>query len=666
MPPPPPPPDSPPPPPGNPDTTAPDMVAGTCWGGQTVCGAEQLVQSIEAAQAGAGYSLPPGSNEPGPESVYNSLTYLYREAYVLGAYIGSGFDSTVTESARQDIGRTWSELSVGSAGIDLVLGGEASTCVPNKKTAVSLGTQIAIAKYAERKTTFPLGYLSQSLVYDFQYANPQFIPSQPEINAHYLTNQITSDEWECYTRAHGNHPTPFMRTVNSLQVRPNTQELIQLWRRGEITYGDAQRRAREVGVLQDSAFTEFTRLTEFIPPYSDIVRMMVRDSADDAVAFQYGYDTNFEQKFTGPLLDWAKAQGISPDVFKYLWRAHWQIPSYTQLTEIAFRFRPDRPEVDQYNQDILAWRLAGMVGPEPPKPLVFTLQDLQRALMINDMAPEFINGLIGISYRVPTRVDLQRSYEMGTLDADGLYHGLRDLGYDEKGARNLVAFYSQKAARAESNAIGVWSIKKTIGAYKKGTITRNQAIDLLKPLIPSVAKIADALNGADLEVSSDILAGEIKRWRRAYFTGSIDRTEALDTLKQLGIDPDRTVNLVEQWDSERLGRYREPTVAILHKWAMTGIISADDMYTRLLRLGYSSDDSNRIVYTAQYDVNKLAMANYEKTMKELAKNFKDSKSIKKSDQLYLESQIKFFQSQQDRIQKELDKLSKALGNPPGN
>jgi hypothetical protein len=358
---------------------------------------------------------------------------------------------------------------------------------------------------------------------------------------------------------------------------------------------------------------------------------------------------------------WAKAQGIDAGIFQYIWRSHWQIPSNTALYEMMQRLRPDRPEVFAYDEAYANWISSGRIGDEPLKPLIVTEQDVQTAIEVNDMAPKWVPGLISVAYKPMTRIDAQRAFEVGTFSSDDLYHSLRDNGYDQKSATILVQFYAQQKARRTANAIGVWSIRKVINTYKKGNITRNDAIGLLTPLFANASEIATALDGADLEVKSDITGSAIKRWRKAFFTGSVTHIDAIASLRELGMDASRASELVDMWDSDVKGRYKEPTVSLLRKWAMVGIITAEDMYMRLIRLGYADPDAQRIIYATQNDINVAAKREYEKVAKEAEKRFKDKVQLARQSQEDLQKEIDRITKQREKIQKEIDKRAKLLG-----
>lgn len=532
----------------------------------------------------------------------------------------------------------------------------------NPSAAYAYGTRLGAANRVELITGIPVSYLMQSDLYVFQWANPQYICSQPELDAQYLTQLIAAHEWECHTRAHGNHPNLFWNNILTKQARPNTSEIIQLSLRNGWTQEQTHARMREQGVLAGEYTQEYRQLAEFIPPYSDLIRMMVRDSADDEVARQYGFDKDFTNKFGPKIAKWASQQGIDANVFSYLWRAHWELPSYTQLSEMLFRLRPDRAEVVEWER---AWG-SGPVGivpiQPPPRPQVVTLADVQQALEINDMAPTWVPRMVDIAYHPLTRTDAVRAFEIGTIDAVQLHSVLQDNGYSSTNADTLVRYYTQQKSRRIGNATGVWSIRKTVSGYKVGTVTHAEAIQLLVPLVVDPAERLRMLAGASLEVDAAVKGKWIAKTRRAYFVGEYDGKAALLSLTGMKVDEDRAVQLIDGWRAERDGRYKEATVRQLSKWAAVGVITAEDMKLRLQRLGYNDLDSNRIIYSVQYDLDAAAQRAYEKTSREIEKRFKDNKQAKKAAEEDLVKRLKELEKERERIEKEMNRRRGLIGD----
>lgn len=319
------------------------------------------------------------------------------------------------------------------------------------------------------------------------------------------------------------------------------------------------------------------------------------------------------------------------------------------------RLRPDRPEVSQWEAAFAAWQAARPPFPAPAKPEIVTLQDVQNAIEINDMAPAWVPRFTQIAYRPITNTDAARAHEIGVFSDDQLYHSFRDNGYNETNARTLVGFYQQLKSRRTNNAAGVWSIRKTVKAYKAGTLTRFDASQLLAPLFADPKQITAVLDGADKEVKAEILGKQLEKTRKGYFVGATTHAETREALIALGVDRQRIDDLMTVWNVERSGRYREATVRQLNKWASIGILSVEEYKNRLLNLGFTDMDSDRIIYATNFDVIQNIKANIVKQSNALVKAYKDSRFIKKASEDDMKKAIQELQAQQDKLQSELDK-----------
>lgn len=512
---------------------------------------------------------------------------------------GLGLDSFAGVSPFSNLG-TWTST----------LTGQIQNNAPPGAGAV-IGTSLAALAglgWGERITCAPLTYFGQGYKYDMQYADPQFLPSQAEVNAAYLAFTIDTPLWECLTRANGNHVWGQRAVVQAQRTRPGVGDLIGLWRRGLMDDRALSDAARAQGVLEDTELDQLKAVSEFVPPYSDIVRMMVRDSADDT-AVEFGqFDKGFTDKFVGPLREWARANGISADVFKYLWRAHWELPSATQLYEMLRRLRPGKV----------------------PDGLAVTPETVRRTLEQNDLAPGFVERLMAVSYNTITRTDLLQWFVNGSITEDELVERLQDTGYSIDDAKRIVeGWRTEKANRVQNRAL-LWTRKNISKHYIDGNIDRDTAKRMLGKSIPSPKDCDDILDDADLMRSAERRRKCIRAVRRQMFTGKWTEIETRRELVRLGLDAAVAATIAEGWTCEIASAAKEPTVKMLREWLVNGVIDTNDFYHRLLNLRYTREDAQRILDTAvlieQKRLSELAAkaakeqeARREKAAKELAR-----------------------------------------------
>lgn len=467
--------------------------------------------------------------------------------------------------------------------------------IPNRGAAKYYGGRVGQAVWAERISGFPMTYVYQSELYAFNAANPQLLPTQTAIDALWAKGRIEDDVWECWTKAHGNIPQWARMYRDTLIGQTDISELIQLKLRKEITSEQFFERTKSIGWGPTSDVTDKLKLAIQLPTQTDLLRMMVRDSADDTVADKYKYDTDFERKFAGKIKDWSEAQGVPADIFKYFWRAHWVIPSNTQLYEMGQRFRPDRPEVERWDALASQTSLINAIATLGPRPLVVTQDDVRQALQINDQAPGWIPALMGISYNPMTRTDATRAFEIGAITAEQLYHRMRDVGYNEADSRTLVDFYQQQSNRRAANATGVLTIRKVVKYYKEYAITRLDAEQKLSRLVKSPDRIAALLDGAEQERVADHTQAMIRLLKKKYLSGDVLAGEVEQTLMANGVQAIDVATLVRRWDEIRRSTDKHVTAAKLCRWAKLRLIDGDEYRRRLYALGYREGDVERLM-----------------------------------------------------------------------
>lgn len=544
---------------------------------------------------------------------------------------------------------------VDALGTQWMLGGLAPQQVPNLNAAGAYGLKIAAAQQAEQRTGYPMMYLAQGDSYIFQYANPQFLPNQIRIDQALLAHTIDEATWECWTRANGNLPEPARRILVADQVKPNLREIIDLYRRGNISKEDFPKRAREVGVLNSAYLQEWLDVTRMLPTQSDLIRFMVRDASDDTVAKLYGYDSGFEQKFTPQMEAWAKMLGLDPTYFKYQWRAHWDIPSYTQLTEMLARLRPDRLEVKEWAKAVAAWEAGGKQGAAPQKPLVVTEEDVLRALQINDMAPGWVRELVAVSYTPINRTDAIRAYMTGAFDDEQLYDAFRNARYSERDARIMLAYYSKDKARRMRNVAGTWSPRKIIRFFKLHLLTSAEAEELLRPIMPNAAMVREVIEGALAEVKADQKAVKLKSLKRGFMYGEFNAAGLARILTELRFEADQIDTLIANWTIERDGRRKQPTVAMLGKWVKLSLISMEEARLRLQNLGYALLDADRILAAAlKFDYEGVPPS-AEELSHAISDVIKDQKRARKAAEPNLLQRLAAITKEAQRIHNELNR-----------
>ena len=534
----------------------------------------------------------------------------------------------------------------------------------NPALGLYYAARLGLAQTAESKTGMPLTYMYQADQYASQYINPQYLPGQAEINAGYLTNQLSFGTWQCWTQANGNLPEPARTVMLSQQTKPGVMETVQLFYRGLITADELRLRMRALGVLEEKYTQNWVELYKVLPTATDLMRFMVRDSADEDVVAKYKYDTGFTEKFSGKVEKWSKAQGIESDVFKYFWRAHWEIPSNTALYEMFRRLRPDRPEVVafQTNNPALVpgsdqWLAAG--GPQ-----VVTRDDIRQAMLVNDVAPGWVDRLIEVSYNPITRTDAVRAFQIGSFDENRLRDAMLDVGYSPTDADTLVKFYRQNKAIRLSNLTGTWTIRKITKYYKAGSITRDEATRLMKPLVGNPSEIDAILDGADAELTADQRAREVKALRRGYMYGEYGTDDAARLLNAYGLDAAQVVRTMRAWQTDRDGRHKQPSTTMITAWMVQGLVSATEAKRRLVNLGYKPSDADKIVSLAVMKAEEKGTMSAEQAGGVFEEAINNARKARQASEGTLMNRLGVLQREVARIVKEVNTRRENAGQMP--
>lgn len=570
---------------------------------------------------------------------------------------------------------------------------------------IKLGTSLSVSAWAERLTGAPIRYLNQDTLYAYQYESPQYIPTPGDVHDLYRRNLITSDTFTCLIRAHGLIPTWQQTIAYASQSRPPAGELHRLYDRGIIDNDEWTRRMvlhgwkdesdrnlsytvteqyldirtafdayyREVinseqlqrivqgtGWRSKEQIDAFAQTMQFLPPYSDVIRMMVHDVEDSSVVSDYQLDTSFADKFTGTLAKWAQWQRIPYNAALYMWRSHWQYPSPTQTYQFLRRLRPDRPERVAWEKENPRLADESEYQYHNRGPLAFTVDEAKRLLSVNDMAPTFIGPEIAVSYNPITRTDAIRAYEVGFFDDAQLKWNFIYNGYIDADADLLVGFEREQKARRVANATGVLTIRKIIKYYQGGAITRGDANTALIPLMVNPADRQTVLDRAEEEMIASSRQLRINALKRQVLTGGMSSNDAINAMIDAGVDRFTAVTLADQWDALIKSRLKEPTAAMLCKWRNHQFITDADYFIRLQRLGYSYEDASRILSVCVKDLldkqKKAADAAKEKARKELEKSLKNQYQLEQASQKQLQKWIDTMTKNLAAAQKQLDKV----------
>jgi hypothetical protein len=428
---------------------------------------------------------------------------------------------------------------------------------------------------------------------------PTNVPTGPETDEAWLADGLTKDEWECYHKMNGDHLGPAKKVVDTKRARVSAREADILRRRGYIDADTFLKRARGVGVLRDEDALDIMNLNVAWPALADVVRFMVRDVEDENIVQFSRLDEDFDLKYTGQTEKYGEALGVDRDLAKRYWRAHWQLPSFTMLSEMLHRLRPGT--VDAAVQ--------------------VTEEDVRTCLKQDDWAPGWVDRMMAISYSKVTRTDATRMFELHAIDEQDLKNYLRDNGYTDQDAAALTDYYARRRKVQEVKRSGLPTARTLINQYARGETTQREFTQVAQKISLNDDQAQAMVESAELARTVRNRTQMIKGIRANYLHGIIDEPEAHEALSDAGVDGDEVGELVQQWTLERSARAKMPTAERLCKWRALGLIGPADQARALVRLNWDSDDAYRIVTTCGEELDEKQKQAAAKAAKAAARQY---------------------------------------------
>lgn len=398
------------------------------------------------------------------------------------------------------------------------------------------------------------------------YLCPSEIPSVGELGQLVLTGLIKPETWECLVRANGVYPSWQKELLKIQHWHPDPN---QAWILRALNRANGENRYREWqalnGLPEYADVDLWDEANRESPSVGDVIDWMLRDVADQNIDWKSA-DAEFEDKYKGRLRDYGLAAHVDMDAMKYRWRAHYSLPSPTQLYHMLHRLRPG--EVD-------------------PK-LAVDLDLVKRTLGQNDVHPFWRDRLAAISYSPLTRTDIQRAYFIDAIGETQVLKSFKDRGYAPDEAQILTDFATQLKRQRQSN-------HRIFKLYRRGGLPRAAAEQLAANagLKPEIVKAE--LDWIDVEKEAQANRECVKAIKHNVVNALTNPVEDIADLQALGFSGDETNRMLKEFTCTRNSRHKVVTAAKLCEWYQWGVLSARDHFDALLRLGYSANDAERIV-----------------------------------------------------------------------
>lgn len=323
-------------------------------------------------------------------------------------------------------------------------------------------------------------------------------------------------------------------------------EIRTLYLRGVLDTDQMFMRMRELGYT-DTRIRELVQSWEIIPPVSDLITMVAKEAFEPDFIRKIGLDAEFPTE----QVEWLNKQGISTDWALKYWYAHWDQPSVQMGMEMLHRDVIDEEELD----------------------LLFRAQEIP---------PFWRDKLTKIAYAPYTRVDIRRMHDLGVVGDEELIRAYKDIGYDDEKATNMAIFtikYNRQKERDLTRG-------QIVNTYADSMISKQDAIDLLVNLDYSEAQAEYMLMYEDWKTQLDYQEDIIKNIEDKYVNNLITSLEAHNGLGKLNLPAERISILMDKWETKRLKDVKLPSKTDLDKFYTNNVISKDEYYTYMRKLGY--------------------------------------------------------------------------------
>jgi len=440
---------------------------------------------------------------------------------------------------------------------------------------------------------------------------PTEIPSHAESTQALLAGTINKETWDCWVKANNQHLGPAEQIYLASRSRPNDAEVLTLFLRKKLTKAQAYERLEKLGYVYPNEIADKFNLTEAYPGVSDVIRFMVRDVDDPGEIETLQLDAEFKDKYRSKTQEYGEAQGLTEDLARRYWRAHWDTPSNTQAYEGLHRLRPDRV------RDL--WGAVIGKNPENFDPQEMTEadslavhpDDVYRLLGFNDMVTPWRNRLVALSYRPLTRVDVRRAFFTGQLSRNDVYQDYLDLGYNTINAERLTVFTERERVKSLLNT-------KIVRKY----------IDLSMPEAKVRARLRkhgypDDVIGDVLEQANEYVDAEsaricIRGERKRFFSGVYTDAQATTKIAALGFELKDAERILRRWKCEIKSSPKEVSTEKLCRFLELGLIDTIEFEDRLINLGYTLQESTRLIIDCQTRISEKRVGDANRIAKQLA------------------------------------------------
>lgn len=378
--------------------------------------------------------------------------------------------------------------------------------------------------------------LSRWVEYTSNNILPNMMLGPPDLVRAFYRGEMSGEEYTANMRRLGYNAEFAEQSLRNAQMLLNIGDYLTLLWRGEITEEEYFEECEKIGFTRDYADL-YRKRALFYPTPGDLVTWQAREVFEPDAVAKYGLDNELE------LLDREAFYkvGMTDEQIRNYWRAHWEHPSWTQITEMLHR-------TDLTEDDVWEW------------------------FRLIEVPPYWRDRFIQISYRPFTRVDVRRMYRVGVLDREGVKRSYLDLGYDEEKAEAMTEF-TIRYESPEGNT-GGRDLTRTMleKGYELGMLSGENFLEALQSIDydPQEAEFIKALN--DQERLQDHIDVEIELIEDQIIKGAVDPLIAKNKLADLGLSSEKIDLIVSRAVAKKEATIAMPSKADIKAWLKHGVI----------------------------------------------------------------------------------------------
>lgn len=417
--------------------------------------------------------------------------------------------------------------------------------------------------------------LDQILKYRGDAFCPVEFPDENEATEAFVRGRIDEKTYKLWVEQNNHCWEPWKKMTDSRMNRVEPLMALQMWKRGFIDDTEFANQIRKGGYTEESLTKAFKDLGIFIPPITDLIRFMVRDVEDEAINTKFGLEDEFPEKWLGKTREWGEQQGIQPEVALNYWKAHWRIPSPTQLYEMFHRTR-HLPDGDK---------------------LKTTLADVETALKQDDVLPFWVPKLINAAFRRPSERNVRRAFEVGAMTEEDVRINFQKLGLEDDIIEDLIRW-------ANINKTKVILNTPEMRLFRDGLISEGEVGSILRDTLLPPGDINKLIRIAKLQGNKRFITRCETALRRRFLTGEIEEGTVRAELINIGVPIERLDKIIQSYDCEKRALGKQPPTSMLCTWLEQGSIGSQEFVTRLERVGWTNDDAMRILVSCTRKINE--------------------------------------------------------------